>query len=162
MPSNWLFASRRSSSTALESAGQTRNRNIVPDLAITERLIASAQRAHDAAPGAPRLIGNSTGKKKGGTMRFLLSACGWIVLCAVLGSATATAAQPAEEAVMLPNATEPKPDMASSQGSTQMVIMSLERRSESASNSQTKDQSAVAPPDKRSLRALPVHRPKPN
>lgn len=95
-------------------------------------------------------------------MRFLLSARGWIALCAVFGPATVTAAPPAEEAVILPNAADPKPDTVGSQGGAQAVVVSLEKRSTSAGNAQPQSQNTTAPPGKRGGMAAPFHKPKPN
>lgn len=95
-------------------------------------------------------------------MRVLLFVRACIALCAVFGSAAAVAAPPAEKAVTLPNAADPKPDTVGSPGTVQAVVVTLEKRSTSASNSQLQSQKTTAPPGKRDGMAAPFHKPKPN
>ena len=88
-------------------------------------------------------------------MRHSLSARGWVALCAVLASATAMAAAPAERAAPLPNAADPKPDTNGPQGSAQAVVVSLETRSIGAGNSQIQNQKKPAPSKKNEGRPAP-------
>ena len=101
-------------------------------------------------------------------MRPTLRECICTALTAALASTVATfaaaapAVEPAEETVILPNAADPKPGITSSQGLTQVVVVSLGRRPESARKSQAQKQKAVAPPGELGVRSMPFHRPKPN
>jgi len=92
-------------------------------------------------------------------MRILLSARGWVALCAVLGSATAVAAPPAERPAALPNAADPKPDTSGPQGPSQAVVVSLEKRSNGAANTQLQSQKKPAPSNKNDGRPAPFNKP---